>query len=161
MKKYLFLLLIVALLFLSSGQTYEQQSLIPKLKEWLPDRPLEGFLSALQVPYWGRTISVESKGYYHFIEFLIRKGAHIVSFGALAAAIFAVLPKIRFRYLAAFGLTVIAAVLDEYHQSLTGGRTPYLGDVALDAFGAALALSLIALLLKRNKMTKQKTAGIS
>ncbi|EMR07924.1 putative integral membrane protein [Bhargavaea cecembensis DSE10] len=160
MKKYLFLLLIIALLFFSSGQTYEQQSLIPKLKEWLPGQPLEGVLSTLQVPYWGRTISVESKGYYHFIEFLIRKGAHIVSFGVLAAAIFAVLPKIRFRYLAAFGLTVIAAFMDEYHQSLTGGRTPYLGDVALDAFGAALFLSLIALLMKRN-VPKRKTAGIS
>jgi VanZ family protein len=160
MKKYLFLLLIISLLFVSSGQTYEQQSLIPKLKELLPGQPLVGLLSTLQVPYWGRTISVESKGYYHFIEFLIRKGAHVVSFGVLASAIFAVLPKIRCRYLAAFGLTVIAAVLDEYHQSLTGGRTPYLGDVALDAFGAALFLSLIALFMKRI-IPIRKTAGIS
>lgn len=145
MKKYIFLLIILALLFVSSGQTYEQQSLIPTLQKYLPGKPLEGTLSRLEIPYWGRTVTVESRGYYHFVEFLIRKGAHLASFGLLAAAIFFVLPKFRLRYVAAFALTVLAASLDEFHQMLTGGRTPYVGDVILDGTGALIALLLIAL----------------
>ncbi|MET3575419.1 VanZ family protein [Bhargavaea ullalensis] len=163
MKKYLFLLIILAALFVSSGQTYEQQSLIPRLQEWLPDKPLENTLSKIQVPYWGRTVSVESRGYYYFLEFLIRKGAHLASFGLLASAIFFVLPKHRLRYAYAFILTVIAASADEIHQMLTGGRTPYIGDVVLDAAGGLMALTLIALFRMLTRSADQKnnrrTAG--
>lgn len=142
MKKYIWFLLILIALFYSSGQTYEQQSLIPNLKQWLPGEPFKNILANLQIPYWGRTISIEERGYYHFIEFLIRKGAHIVSFGALAIGAF-IITK---RFILSFVITVIIATLDEYHQSLTGGRTPSIQDVCLDAFGAFLALVIIYLI---------------
>jgi len=51
MKKPLVLLFLVIILFLSSGQTYEQQSLIPTLQEMLPDKPLEEQLAKLEIPY--------------------------------------------------------------------------------------------------------------
>ena len=155
MKKLIFLLAILIALFVSSSQTYEEQSLIPQLREWLPNQPLEEPLSKLEIPYWGRIISIEERGYYNFVEFLIRKGAHVVSFGALAAAIYWVLPKFRFRIIAAFGLTVTCAFLDEFHQSLTGGRTPTMHDVALDSAGAAIALTIIWLVKKRKHPSKK------
>ena len=73
MKKLFILIILIGTLFVSSGQTYEQQSLIPTLQEWLPDKPLETTLSKLEVPYWGTTISVEERGYYHFVEFLLKE----------------------------------------------------------------------------------------
>jgi VanZ family protein len=144
MKKYFWFLLILILLFISSGQTYEQQSLIPTLKQWLPGEPLKDLLSTLQISYWGRTISVEERGYYYFLEFLIRKGAHILTFGALAIAAF-IMTK---RYLFSFILTIGLAAIDEFHQSLTGGRTPTIQDVYLDTFGAFLALLFIFIINK-------------
>ena len=149
MKKYLWFIIILAILFVSSGQTYEQQSLIPSLRNWLPGEPFKEILSTLQISYWGRTISIEERGYYHFVEFLIRKAAHIFTFGALAIAAF-VITK---RYVLAFVITVILAFLDEYHQSLTGGRTPTIQDVFLDAFGAFVAL---VILLFINKLRVRK-----
>ena len=101
MRKLLLLLLLVgilATLFTSSGQTYEQQSLIPTLEELLPDKPLERSLAEMEIPYWGKTISVEERGYHHFVEFLLRKGAHFFIFGVLAVLVYAVLPRIRFRF---------------------------------------------------------------
>lgn len=103
---------------------------------WLPGEPFKEFLSLFQIPYWGTTISVEERGYHAFIEFLIRKGAHIAIFGALAFAVYIVVRKIRL----AFIITVLLAIADEFHQSLTGGRTPTINDVFLDSFGAALVL---------------------
>lgn len=139
MKKYFWFLLILVLIFISSGQTYEQQSLIPNLRQWFPGEPFKGWLSTLQIQYWGRTISVEERGYYYFLEFLIRKGAHIVIFGALAIAAY-IMTK---RYILSFFLTVGLAIIDEFHQSLTGGRTSTIQDVYLDTFGAFTALLFV------------------
>ena len=116
MKKYFWFLLILITLFVSSGQTYEQQTLIPTLKQWLPGEPFKNILAHLKIPYWGIIVSVEERGYYNFIEFLIRKGAHIVTFGALAIAAF-IMTR---RYLVSFLLSIGIAMIDEFHQSLTG-----------------------------------------
>lgn len=138
MKKLLIFLTLFSILFISSGQTYEQQTLIPALQRYLPSEPFKGFLSLFQIPYWGMTISIEERGYYPFVEFLIRKASHVVIFGLIALAVLNMLPKPKVWI--AFTVTSAIAFVDEYHQSLTGGRTPTLHDVLLDMFGAALFL---------------------
>ena len=115
MKKLIVLLIVLGGLFISSGQTYEQQSLIPTLEKWLPGEPFKSSLSELEVPYWGTTISVEERGYYHFVEFLLRKSAHFLIFGVLAVVIYLLLPKHVFRWMTAFWLTALVAAGDEYH----------------------------------------------
>ncbi|MCZ2257290.1 VanZ family protein [Sporosarcina sp. G11-34] len=150
MKKLLMffiLLAVLSTLFFSSGQTYEQQSLVPSLQQWLPGKPLEGLLSKLEIPYWGKTISVEERGYYYFIEFLLRKGAHFFIFGVLAVLVYSVLPNRRFRTIIAAAVTLLVAMSDEFHQSLTGGRTPSMQDVGLDMAGAVTFLVILRLAL--------------
>ena len=83
MKKYIPLLLLILFVFIASGQTSEQQSLEAVLKNWLPNKPLESFLSLFHIPYWGFYVSVEERGYYAFVEFLIRKGTHFFYFGLI------------------------------------------------------------------------------
>lgn len=147
MKKYIVFILILLALFYSSAQTYEEQTLIPDLMRWLPGEPFRGLLSLFQIPYWGTIVSVEERGYHAFIEFLLRKGAHIVTFGALAFAAYIMFRRIGVSFI----ITVVLAITDEYHQSLTGGRTPTIQDVMLDSFGAAVALSIIWIFKKYNK----------
>jgi VanZ family protein len=158
MKKFIVLIILLIVLFFSSGQSYEQQTLIPSLEKWLPGEPFKSSLSNLHVPYWGKTISVDERGYYPFVEFLLRKSAHFIIFGLLATAIYSILPKHMFRILTATWITLFLALGDEYHQSLTGGRTPSLQDVALDMAGAItflIALRLI-LLMKRPKKARKR-----
>lgn len=155
MRKLLILLFLLSILFISSGQTYEQQSLIPTLEKWLPGKPLEGLLAKIEIPYWGITVSVQERGYYYFVEFLLRKGAHFFIFGFIATAIYLVLPKLKNRIFLAGFLTLLVAIGDEYHQSLTGGRTPTTQDVILDMAGAITALILISLIVRQFNRKKK------
>lgn len=155
MRKLFILLILLGILFISSGQTYEQQSIIPNLQRWLPDKPLESTLSKFKIPYWGITVSIEERGYYYFVEFLLRKAAHFFIFGFIATAIYMVLPKIQFRFLFAALFTLLIAVGDEFHQSLTGGRTPSLQDVALDMAGAITALVIVVVIAGINNAIKK------
>lgn len=143
MRKIVVLLIILTMLFMSSGQTYEQQSLVPELEKWLPGKPLESLLATLEIPYWGIKVSIAERGYYEFVEFLIRKGTHFFTFGLIAIVIYAVLPKWNFRKVIAAFLTLLVAIIDEVHQSLTSGRTASSQDVMLDMAGAVTALILL------------------
>lgn len=155
------LVIIGAIIFNFSSQTYEQQSLVPLLERLLPGEPLAGLLAPIEVSYWGTPISIETKGYYYFLEFFIRKFAHLFLFGCLAAALFYVLLLARPRRVwpvvcLAFAGTALYALLDEYHQLLTGGRTPMLKDVGLDMVGASFAL-VISVFLYKIRNRKEKT----
>lgn len=153
MKRIISLLILLILLFISSGQTYEQQSLIPMLQKWLPSKPFENVLSLLKIPYWGIIVSVEERGYYYFVEFLLRKGAHFFVFALIALLIYRILPKKSSRFTIAALLTLLVAMGDEFRQALTGGRTPALQDVMLDMAGALTALTMIWI---REKMKFRK-----
>lgn len=153
MKRLIILLILLTLLFISSGQTYEQQSLIPMLQKWLPNKPFEDALSFLKIPYWGIIVSVEERGYYYFVEFLLRKSAHFFTFALIALFIYSILPKKSSRFTIAALLTLLIALGDEYRQSLTGGRTPAMQDVLLDMAGAITALLLV---LISSKITRRK-----
>ena len=156
MKKLLVLIILLGVLFFSSGQTYEQQSLIPTLEKWLPGEPFASSLSNLRIPYWGKTISVDERGYYAFVEFLLRKSAHFFIFGFIATLIYLVLPKHLFRFMTATWLTLFVAIGDEYHQSLTGGRTPSVQDVILDMSGAITFLIILRLILFMKRPKKRR-----
>lgn len=143
MKKLIPLLLLLVVVFIASGQTAEQQSMQDILKEWLPNKPLESFLSLFQIPYWGVLVSVEERGYYAFVEFLIRKGTHFTYFGLIGLAIYVALPEFKQRKLIAITITMLLAMADEFRQSFTSGRTASLQDVMLDTSGAITALLLL------------------
>lgn len=74
-------------------------------------------------------------------------------FGLIALAVLNLLPKPRVWL--AFVITTAIALMDEYHQSLTGGRTPTTHDVLLDAFGALLFLGVWTLWHRRKKKVEK------
>ncbi|OCA88940.1 VanZ family protein [Pseudobacillus wudalianchiensis] len=141
------LLVIAGIIYSFSSQTYEEQSLVPMMQKVLPGEPFADVLSQFKVMYWGKEISVETKGYYYFLEFFIRKFAHLLLFGLLAVALFRVYllwkPDRFFGgILVALIGTGIYAAFDEWHQLQTGGRTPLVNDVFLDLAGGLIALLL-------------------
>jgi len=162
MRKLLGLIILVAILstlFVSSGQTYAEQSLVLSLEKWLPGKPIEGLLSKLEIPYWGTTVSIDERGYYYFVEFLLRKSAHFFIFGFLAVSVYLVLPKLWLRTLITLFITLLFAIADEYHQSLTGGRTPSLQDVLLDMSGAIVFLVIARFIFSYKK--RKKSANVN
>ena len=108
-------------------------------------------------------MSIEASGYFKFVEFFIRKAAHFVTYFILGGSLFLGLnPRVKqvgisFLY-AWLGATGYAA-MDEFHQMLTGGRSPLFQDVMLDSSGAFLAcilLTIYYLWLNRKKTGKKK-----
>ncbi|GAD13449.1 vanZ family protein [Geobacillus kaustophilus GBlys] len=78
-----------------------------------------------------------------FLNFLIRKAAHLTEFGILAALVWrALLPK-RFAYAGAWLFATAYAATDEWHQSFEPGRTATPKDVAIDSCGALIALLIV------------------
>ena len=75
-----------------------------------------------------------------WLEDLIGIGAHMFLFGVLAVLWARALHGQRQTLRLAFLLTMLYALLDEFHQSFVPGRTPDPLDLFFDGTGAALAL---------------------
>lgn len=148
-------IVVMVVLFISSSQTYEQQSQLSLLEKLLKNEPFKESLSKISFSYADSPVSIEESGYFSFVEFFIRKGAHFGTYFILGASWFLGLqPRIKnigitalVSWLAATGY----AGLDEFHQMLTGGRTPLFQDVMLDSMGAltAIMICLMVILFKR------------
>ena len=125
------------------------QSLVPLLERLLPNEIGVSLVRWMRIPYWDTVVSVEERGFYPFVEFLIRKGTHITTFGLLALA-----ARYATRHTGwALALTIGAACIDEWHQSFVPGRTGSLEDVAIDTFGAFLAIGTFTLFQRMRRRT--------
>ncbi|MDT2828308.1 MAG: VanZ family protein [Enterococcus viikkiensis] len=141
--------LMMVVLFISSSMTYQQQSQVSVIQKYLANEPLKQFFSSISFNYAGSEVSIAAKGYVKFVEFFIRKAAHFTTYFILGGSLYlGLLPKLKqkslvlglvFAWLAATGY----AATDEFHQMLTGGRTPLFQDVMLDSSGALTACLLI------------------
>ncbi|MFP7202651.1 VanZ family protein [Lysinibacillus halotolerans] len=161
MKKYIFLIVgILIMLFCISSMTYEQQTIVPTLQETLENKPFYNLLSKLELTYWDQTISVESRGYYYFVEFLIRKGLHFAGYGIIAILIYRIYRKFQFQLsgiCAVLSIFVIAS-LDEYRQTFVEGRTGIFDDVLLDTYGAITFVILFKLFSALYQKIKQRNS---
>ncbi len=93
------------------------------------------------------------------IHFFVRKTAHFGSYGLLSALAFfswratlPALPRWTFRWTSlALLLTLMAASLDEFHQTFVASRTGSLRDVVLDLTGAIFFQLVLAIWLGSRK----------
>ena len=148
MKKWFILIAFLVVLAISSSMTYEQQSIIPELEQVLANKPFEKQLSVLKIPYWNTVVSVEERGYFKFVEFLIRKLTHFVGFGCIALGIYFAWGKRRFAAGVAIAGTAFIAILDEFRQSFTPGRMMSGQDVILDTAGAIVFVGIVVFVKK-------------
>jgi len=140
-------IVVMAILFYSSSQTYEQQSTIPFLEKTLKNEPFKKSLMGISFNYGGAPVSISASGYFKFVEFFIRKSAHFVTYFILGGSFFlGINPRAKnlaisflFSWLSATGY----AALDEFHQMITGGRSPLFQDVILDSSGAFLSCLIL------------------
>ncbi len=149
--------IMMGILFWSSSQTYAQQSQIGLLEKVLHNEPLKESLGKISFNYAGSPVSIHHSGYFSFVEFFIRKGAHFGTYFILGSAWFLGLyPKNKLFFITACVSWLAAtgyAGLDEFHQMLTGGRTPLFQDVFLDSMGAltGVLLCLLIVAIKNRK----------
>lgn len=141
----------MGIIFSFSATPYERQDLKPALSERFDLSVVEPFVDNITFTYHNSVISVASLGIESFVEFFIRKGAHVFVFFTLTLLFIYAFKKTtnldRQRiFLFSYLLSVIYAGFDEWHQSLTPNRTPCIGDVFLDSLGSLFAVITIATL---------------
>ena len=139
----------MALVFYSSSFSYQDQSLVSDIQTIFKTQPFVESLSKIQFYYAGKLISVPSLGYAQFIEFFVRKAAHVMIYCFMAyqwARGLQYYMKYKWTsYVLAFFIIALYAMTDEFHQGLTPGRTPLVQDVVLDSFGGLLGIIIARL----------------
>lgn len=87
---------------------------------------------------------------FGFWDTIVKKGGHMTGYAMLAASYMYAIHRAKSvkppQLLAAFCLTILYAVSDEWHQSFTPGRSPSFLDVIIDGAGGLIGLALWALI---------------
>lgn len=132
------------ILFVSSSMTYKQQTSVPFLEKYLSFKPFKNELANVSFIYASEKISISQIGYFKFIEFFIRKGAHFFFYLLIGTFFYmGLIKRLKNKFLTimiAWLSTVGYAALDEFHEMITGGRTPLFQDVILDGVGAMVGI---------------------
>ncbi|MGD8190803.1 VanZ family protein [Brevibacillus ginsengisoli] len=135
-------------IFFSSSQPYEKQDMRGTIRHYVNMQQVEEKFGNISFQYGKKEISVQKVGPDGFVEFFVRKGTHFLTFAA-----FGVLFYRLFRHSCqtreALGwagfVTVMLAVIDEWHQSFTPNRTAMITDVVLDTTGLLFTMLFIAI----------------
>lgn len=138
----------MGMIFYSSSTPYQEQDMKPLLSKYTDLSFLKPFLDSITFTYHHSEVSVAALGVEGFIEYFIRKGAHVTVFLLLFLLIYIAFRKTTSLMLRtcigwSFFITVLYASLDEVHQGFTPNRTPYFGDVLLDTIGAVIGVSFV------------------
>ncbi|GAA3636722.1 VanZ family protein [Lactobacillus hamsteri] len=161
-KIYLLIALLVLIaLFISSSMTYHEQ----EMKPGFIDTKLhfvEEIVGNWNIYYGGRWHNAQMDGgVASMAQFVIRKAAHFGSYFILGLFGYLGLKRIfKIKWAApvlCWLSTMGLAALDEYHQYLTGDRTPSIFDVMLDSCGALFAIALCLLVNVIYQKLKKKS----
>jgi VanZ family protein len=161
------LLIVMLGIFYFSSQSYSEQTIRPWLAAGAMEDRLVRLLRNVHFSYNGQEISVRSMGGTNLAEFIVRKLAHIILYGALSfTMLMTAWILIPWRKAVAVSntlvLSLIFAMFDELNQQFRDERTARLADVGIDMVGAVLGviIFLIGYLLytqrKENELSKAK-----
>lgn len=150
-------LVIMVIVFISSSMTYKEQSLVPVFShftgffDWIGSLPL---INKIRFQYGDVIVSFEEGERIAAVEFFIRKGAHFLTFFMIGffwcRGLILSKTKIWISVLVSTIIGVSYAGFDEFHQGITGGRTPLMLDAVLDSFGAIVGVT-VAYLIHHSK----------
>ncbi len=144
LRYWLPVLIWATVIFSLSSQPYQKQDLRPLIEKHIDQEQIHEKLQNIAVPYAGKEVSVQTVGVSGFIEFFIRKGAHLTEYFILGFLIFRALHYTWLKQItttiASILLTSLYAASDEYHQVFTANRSPHVEDVILDSTGGLIGI---------------------
>jgi VanZ family protein len=139
-------LLVAGVIFVSSSIPYDKQNLQPLLRQYVNKDIVIALFSDVNFMYGKKEISIANLGVPAFLEFFIRKAAHLISYFVLGFLLCRVLGALKIKgwrnAVLSFVLAVFYAASDEIHQVFTAHRNGMVIDVWLDAAGALAGIML-------------------
>lgn len=148
---WIFIILWMTVIFLFSSQDSDESSQLSR-----------GFLRNFILWFLPQNISSDT---VDFLEFLLRKCAHMTEY-----AILGILISIQIRLYQVFGaewkkiwtavfLVMLYAATDEFHQLFVGGRSGQLTDVFIDTCGGIAGAVFVYLICKFKNLKTAKNGG--
>lgn len=148
------LLLMGAVVFYFSSQSYKEQTIVPFLERHIDAGTLQHVFPKVEFKYGTTRFNSQTKP-YQFLEFLLRKTAHLTMYGLFGIMGYIALLPYRMsrlsRFLSSCSLLVGIAILDEWNQSSRALRTGSPKDVLIDLTGGVIGMAAILLLLQKNR----------
>jgi hypothetical protein len=124
----------------------------PSLSKYVNEEKVEHTFSNVKVTYAGHEVSTHHLGGAAFLEFFIRKGAHFTIYALLGFFVYRALCIVIRRRCFGWSLFVVLyAISDEFHQWITGDRTPLYQDVMIDTIGGITGILLQTVWKQRAK----------
>ncbi|MVO98445.1 VanZ family protein [Paenibacillus sp. N10] len=131
-------------IFVKSAESYQDQDMRPFFRDLIPEEVIVKWVPQVEFTYDGGLVTWREP--YDFVEFFIRKGAHMAEFGILVFLFIRMFLARRLPYLRtvllASALSVLYAASDEWHQSFVPNRTGHAIDVAVDTLGILLVVTV-------------------
>lgn len=133
----------IGLIHFSSSQSYEDQNVQPLFQgvnlDWVNQ-----WFSWVSFQYGGTIVSLETRTPAAFVEFFLRKGAHVFVYAVLGVLVY----RLAKQYLlskfwagsTAWLFVILYASIDEYRQFLHPYRTGLVEDVILDSIAGLLGI---------------------
>ena len=133
-------MMILIFVFSSQGQEQSEGLSFPIGDKVIESGALDGVKDAVEAG--GDT-------FFHFIQVLVRKLAHVAIYAVLGAGLFVCyeswLGAQKLNWLWSMVIGIVYAATDEWHQSTVPGRTGSMEDVLIDGAGVIVGV-LVALL---------------
>lgn len=147
-RMYYYLLLAsgwTVLLFHLGAMSYADQDIKPYLQLFLTEEGIQSWFKNIEFTYNGSMISVQRLGSFSFLEFLIRKGAHLFFFFMLGFVIVRYFSTFLdnqsfFIMLLSCSMLVMIAMLSELLQYVNPDRSGQWIDVWLNCAGGFVGL---------------------
>ena len=137
---WILLLLNMSVIFAMSSKTAEEST---ELSDAVIEKPMEVY----------DTVRPETAGdekVYWWFQFIARKAAHVMEFGALCVWASGLLLAygLRFAYPLGAGFTALYAVGDELHQLLVPGREGKVTDWLFDCLGSLAGILIVRCIVR-------------
>lgn len=149
--RWLLVLLCFSVIAYFSGQPFAEQDLRPEIRRHPGVVEKVRELPPVRFSYSGQPVD-NRRAPADFVQFWLRKGAHVVIYGALGLLLAAALGGMgKKRWFLAGMILILVAALDEWRQTFVPGRTGRVVDVLVDLAGFVLLafLSRLAMWVRK------------
>lgn len=135
----------ITLIHFSSSQSYEGQNVQPLL-EGFPLEWVNKLFYWVSITYGDSVVSLETRTPEAFVEFFLRKGAHLFVYAVLGIIAYRLLNQVLHQTvlsgLIAWVFTTAYAGVDELRQYFHPNRSGMIEDVILDSVGGAIGITV-------------------
>jgi VanZ family protein len=123
----------------------DTQTYLTILRKWGPA------LAMMAIIFFFSSLPSQSVPNFGKYEFSVKKGGHALGYLLLGRAYLYGLARDKKAPWLAWGLAILYACTDEFHQSFVPGRSPRLMDIGIDAIGTLVGLLPVLIWPRRER----------